>query len=67
MFHHMHFDHAERGARLIRHRVHGEIKTHRVRQQAFHLQIRVVSKWMGSNRVFTGHNARGGSTEASAW
>src|SRR6266853_1949959 len=44
VFHYMHLDHAQCRSRLISHRIHGEIETHRVGKQAPDLQIRVSAE-----------------------
>ena len=56
VLHDVHFDHAERGSRLIHHGVHCEIEMHRVGKQAFHLQARIIIEWLRGNCVFAGND-----------
>ena len=52
----MHFDHAERGSRLVRHGVYGEVETHLVGKQTLDLQVRIISQRMRRHRILIGHN-----------
>src|SRR5215472_725322 len=54
VLHHVHFDYAQRGARLVYHGVHREIEVHRVWKQAPYLQVWVVVKRVWRNGFFRG-------------
>src|SRR5580692_286475 len=52
VFHHVHFDHAQRGPRLVDHRVHCAVETHLIGEEAFDLQGGIVSERMRGHRIF---------------
>ena len=65
MFHHVHFDHAERRSRLVHHGVYGEVETHLIRKQTFDLQAGIISEGCDDTASSLDTISRGGSTEAS--
>src|SRR5512140_621128 len=56
MLHHMHFDHAQRRARLVLHRIDRKIETHLIRKQALDLQIGIIFQRMGVDSLFARHD-----------
>src|SRR5579864_1104489 len=52
VFHHVHFDHTQRGSRLVDHGVHREVETRLIGKHAFDLQAGIVCEWMGEDRIF---------------
>src|ERR1700758_3283196 len=53
MLHYMHFDHAQRSAWLVDHRIHREVKAHLIGKQTFHLQGGIVSERMRRDCIFS--------------
>src|ERR1700741_3202141 len=53
VLHYMHFDHAQRSAWLVDHRIHREVKAHLIGKQTFHLQGGIVSERMRCDCIFS--------------
>src|SRR5438309_10448193 len=56
MFHYMHFDHAQRRARLVHHRIDRKIETHLIRKQTPDLQVGIIFQRTGEDSLFARHN-----------
>lgn len=52
MLHNVHFNHAERGSRLVDHGVHGEVELHGIGKEAFYLEAGVVIQRLCSDGIF---------------
>src|ERR1700687_2677222 len=57
VFHHVYFNHTERGTGPVDHGIDREIEAHLVRQKTFDLQDGIISERVRGTEFFWGHNS----------